>query len=156
MSQEVHKLHIEVISSLKGSVKATQNTFKVNFYINIVIVVLGISFIVTAVAQSIQQGIDPFSVTFGGLGVASFITVFLLNPQSRLQDNLRMLSQMNFILSNFLWEYDRFLASIKEISSVKDLIEINKEGERIVSFTLQSINEFVAPQKKQANVKKAE
>jgi uncharacterized oligopeptide transporter (OPT) family protein len=155
-TKEVEKLRVEVISSLRASVKATQNTFRVNFYMNVVIFILGTFLIGTAVGESILKGIDPFSVTFGGLGVASFVAVFLLNPQSRLQENLCKLSQMNFILSNFLYEYDRFLDFIKEISSVKELVEVNKEGERIISFTLQSINEFVAPQEKQADGKEAE
>ena len=149
MTEELDKLHVEVISSLRTSVKATQNTFRANFYVNIIIVFLGILLILIAIMQSILQGIDPFSVTFGGLGVANFVAVFLLNPQSRLQENLCKLSQMNVILSNFLYEYDNFLTVTRKISEIRKLTEINKEGERIVSFTLKSISELVTtPQKK--------
>jgi len=148
ITEELTNLQLEVISSLRASVKAAQTTFGVNLYINIVIVVLGILLIVTSLVLSFFQGIDPFSVAFGGLGVANFVAVFLGNPQSRLQQNLCKLSQINIILTNFLYVYDRFLASTEETSSVKELTEINKECERITSFALESINEFVTPQEK--------
>jgi ABC-type multidrug transport system fused ATPase/permease subunit len=149
LTEEVHELQVETLSSLRASVKATQVTFKVNFYINVVIVVLGVVLIVIAIAQSILKGIDPFSVTFGGIGVASFVAVFLLNPQSRLHENLCILSRTSIVLLSFLYEYDRFLASIKETLTDKELKAVNEESERIVSFALQSLKESSAPQEKQ-------
>jgi len=148
LRKQVDELHVRVISSLRDSVKATQSTFTVNFYINIIVVAIGIILLMIAIGQSILKGIDPFSVTFGGLGVANFVAVFLLNPQSRLQNNLCGLSQINLILSNFFWSYDRFLDSIKPSSKIKELQEINKEGERIVSFALESIKKFVSSKEK--------
>ena len=148
MTEELEKLHIEVISSLKTSVIAAQKTFTVNFYVNVVIVIFGILLVLIAIVQSIFQGIDLFSITFGTLGVANFVTVFLLNPQSRLQENLCKLSQMNVILSNFLFEYDNFLTVTREVSDIRKLTEINKEGERIVSFTLGSICELMTTTQK--------
>jgi len=150
MTEELEKLHVEVISSLRTSVIAAQKTFRVNFYVNVVIVVLGILLVLTAIVQSIFQGIDPFSITFGTLGVTNFVAVFLLNPQSRLQENLCKLSQMSVILSNFLFEYDNFLTATREVSDIRKLTEINKEGERIVSFTLESISELVTNAQKKA------
>lgn len=144
LTKEVDQLHVETILSLRYSVKAAENTFKVNFYVNVVIIVLGILLILIAIVQSAVQGINPFSITFGSLGVANFVAVFLLNPQSRLQQNLCRLSQMNVILSNFLYEYDNFLIVTRDISDVNKLVEINKEGERIISFTLKSMNELLS------------
>jgi len=148
LTEELHRLQVEVMLSLKATIKAIQTTYKVNLYINIIIIVLGILLIAVAVAQSVLQGVDPFSVTLGGLGVASLVAVFLVNPQRRLQDNLCKISQIDIILSNFIYEYDRFLDSTKGTSKIKELEVINKEGERIVSFAVRSIKELLMPQQK--------
>ena len=95
LTAELDLLHQEVLRSLRSSVSATYNTFKANFYLNLVIVLLGIALILVALGWSISRGIDPLSITFGGLGLANFITVFLLNPQNRLQENLCKLTKMN-------------------------------------------------------------
>jgi len=156
-TKELEMFQVKVISNLRSSVEATRKTFVVNFYLNIIIVVIGIFLLLIAVGQSILQGIDFLSVTFGSLGVANFVAVFLLNPQSRLQENLCKLSQMNVILGNFLYEYDNFLNFTSAgVSDLKKLTEINKEGERIVSFTLGSISDLTATHPKEVDGNRSE
>jgi len=80
-----------------------EGAYKTNYYINLIIVGIGILFLMSSLVMSWRNGINLQTVSFAGIGIVDFTALFLVNPQTRIQQLLGDLSQIQIIYQEW-WE----------------------------------------------------
>jgi len=78
-----------------------EKAFKVNMYISIIIVVVGIVLLAYSIVYSWINGLDLYSTAFGALGVANFVAVFYLTPQRKIQSTVADLTQIQILYRGY-------------------------------------------------------
>ena len=83
-----------------------ENAFKVNVYINIILVGVGLVLIGYSLLYSWINSLDIYSTAFGGLGILSFVATFFSTPQDKIQRTVGDLTQIQMFYRSYclLWE----------------------------------------------------
>jgi hypothetical protein len=95
-----------------------------------------------------KQGADVFSFFLGGLGIASFATLFFIRPQTGINEALGNLAQMQMIykacslefeaVSDYDWEkFTKGGRDIKEVNLMN--VELERSTERYVQLVQSNI-----------------
>jgi len=66
------------------AVQHAEQVYRTDYWINIIIVVIGIVLVAFSLCVSIVRGTDLSTLTYAGLGITDFVALFLVNPQKRL------------------------------------------------------------------------
>jgi hypothetical protein len=78
--------------------------------INILIIVAGLLLLGASIVKGFISGADAFTALGSAIAVADFVTVFLVNPQSRITASLVDSAQFDIIMQTWGWlvvlEYD--------------------------------------------------
>lgn len=122
-----------------------ERAFKINVYINLIIVGVGIALLVYSMIYSWLNNLDIYSTAFGGLGVVSFIAVFYFTPQKKIQKTVGDLTQIQmfyrtyFMLADavYAWDYHSRKKSLQELK------EMNKHLEELTCNITKKIEEFI-------------
>lgn len=118
--EEIHKLRMEqfqrmgkltdyMFETIKNTLRYASLTYKSITWMNWVTFVMGVALFTFSAIYALYAREKVYSLLFGGLGVSSFVTSFLLNTPVKTQKALSNLVQtemafMNFIEQQFLWE----------------------------------------------------
>jgi len=77
---------------------SAQQTFSTNRTINIVVVVIGVVLLGNSIAFGwYKQSADAFSYFMGGLGLSTFIALFFFQTQTKLEEAVGKLAQIQMI-----------------------------------------------------------
>jgi len=83
-----------------------EQAFRINVYINLVVVIVGIVLLGYSIIYSWINSLDLYSTAFGGLGVVNFIAVFYLTPQRKIQKTVGDLTQMQMLYRTYYTEVE--------------------------------------------------
>lgn len=122
-----------------------ERAFKVNIYINIVVVIVGIVLLAYSIVYNWINGLDVYSTAFGSLGVVAFISTFYFTPQRKIQRTVGDLTQIQMFYRSYYmqaeaindWDYWN-----KE-KALEQLEKMNKHLEELTMNATQNIEEFV-------------
>jgi len=118
--------------------------YRTNYFLNLIIVAIGIILLASSLVFAWTRGINPDTLTFAGLGVVDFTSIFLVNPQFRIQQLLGDWEQIQMIYRTWFDQaslVDTFtidpatgnykVMTLDEVSAVN--AELNKISEQAVS-----------------------
>jgi hypothetical protein len=123
-----------------------ETAFKINLGINIIIVIVGMALIAYAIAYSWTKSLDLYSTAFGTLGVVSFVTMFYLTPQRKIQETVGDLTQIQMCYRTYAaqWEaVNDYLYYHEENMSIDDLKKINDQLEVLTCKLVEEIEKSV-------------
>ncbi len=133
----------------KKTMGHAESAYRTNYWINLIIVGLGIVFLGSSLFFSFDRGIDASTLTYAGLGIADFVALFLVNPQSRIQQLIADLNQIMVIYRTWLsqlswiegypWESPQKLKSL----SFDEIKNVNTELARIAEEALSALEKYV-------------
>lgn len=83
-----------------------EQAFRINVYINLVVVIVGIVLLGYSIVYSWINSLDLYSTAFGSLGVVNFIAVFYLTPQRKIQKTVGDLTQMQMLYRTYYNEVE--------------------------------------------------
>jgi hypothetical protein len=97
----------------------SERAFKVNIYINMILVMIGVIFVGYSIIYSWQNQLDLYSTAFGGIGLVSFIATFFATPQEKIQKTVGDLTQIQMCYRTYcmLWEHTGDYQRIKKNST---------------------------------------
>lgn len=125
----------------------TLNAFMYPYWVTVgmyvVLFVVGISAFIVAARLSFEGGKELYTVLFGGLGVAAFLTFFLTRPLQALEENLQFITWLGIIYNTY-WtrlaymndqqsvQRDLETATTDTIAKLKDLLatHADRSGKR--------------------------
>lgn len=120
--------------------------FKVNFGINIVIVIIGVALVAYSMVYSWTKSLDVYSTAFGTLGVVSFVATFYLTPQRKIQETVNHLTQIQMCYRTYAaqWEaINDYLWYHEEEISLGELEKINNQLETLTCKSVEEIENFI-------------
>jgi hypothetical protein len=97
-----------------------------------VLFVVGIAGFVVAVILGQSKGLE-FALAFGGLSVVAFLTFFIRQPLTALEDNLQFITWLGIIYNTY---WTRLMYANNEATVQKDLVDIT-------NTTLQEMDQLV-------------
>ena len=120
----------------------TLNAFMYPYWLTVamyvVLFLVGIGAFVVAARLSIESGKELYTVLFGGIGLASFLTFFLTRPLQALEENLQFITWLGLIYNTY-WtrlaymnnqetvQHDLEDATGDAIKKIKDLLDAHTE-----------------------------
>lgn len=125
-----------------------QQAYKTNRMINIVVVAVGVILIGNSIAYGwYKQSADAFALFLGGLGLATFISVFFLRPQSAIEQALGRLAQIQMIYKAHSAEYEAISDYDWEKFSkgnhgLTDIISMNQELDRVTDKYTSMVQKY--------------
>ena len=104
----------------------------------VVLFLVGISAFVVAARLSFEAGKEMYSLIFGGVGVAAFLTFFLTRPLQALEENLQFITWLGMIYNTYwtrlayMTEQDTVQQDLEDatnesIKKIKDLLDTHSE-----------------------------
>lgn len=145
------KIWAMIDKTFEKSMKHAEKAYRTNYYVNLIIVAIGIIFLGSSLYFSYTRGLDVSTLTFAGLGIVDFVALFLVNPQRRIQQLIGDLSQIVVIsqtwknqlqlVENCTWVPPDFKEA--KILSLEDTKNINAEFARIAEEALNAIEKYI-------------
>lgn len=127
-----------------------EKAYLTNYVINLIIVAIGIIFLLSSLYFAYARGLDASTLTFAGLGIADFVALFLVNPQSRIQQLIGDLSQIVVISRN--WKVQMTVAEnyiwpppsgdARDLK-LEDIQKINAELKQTAEASLSAIEKYI-------------
>ena len=123
-----------------------EQSFKINLYINILIVAVGCLLLLYSIAYASLRSLDVWSVAFGGLGVASFLGSFYILPQQRIQKTVGDLTQIQIFYRTYCAQWENIMDWAKENNdmTLEQLEALNKQLEDRSSAAIEKIEKFLS------------
>lgn len=119
------------------SCKTAERATRISFSINIVMVGAGIALLAYAMAYSWVHSLDIYSTGFGALGVATFVSLFFLAPQSKIAESSADLAQLQMLYRTYIYQTDLLQKRIwnTRISDKMDLKELERTSKLLEETT---------------------
>jgi ABC-type multidrug transport system fused ATPase/permease subunit len=142
MPGDVKKFWDQLDDVFFKTIKAAETSYKVNLYINIVIVIIGVVFIVNAIVYAWVNTGDSdklWSMFLGSIGIVSFVTLFFVKPQINITKAIGNLAQVQIAYKAHLLMFESLFVYINESRNagtlrLLELKELNAElFERTIS-----------------------
>jgi hypothetical protein len=89
------------VDLLKGTLEHAKQTYRAITLMNQAMFVLGFGLFLFAAIYGVISKNVQITAAFGGLGVASFVTIFLVTPIDKTQDALSNLIQAEVVFTNY-------------------------------------------------------
>jgi hypothetical protein len=140
------KEHLSRIDKASAEiVKTARSYYKTKTKINIVIVTIGVVLLSNSIGYTwIKQSPDAMSIFLGGLGLASFATLFFTKPQENIAVALGNLAQIQMICRSYCLQFDTILdyhirqeSTRQESTSIEEVVKIHSA---LQSLTLNAVN----------------
>jgi ABC-type multidrug transport system fused ATPase/permease subunit len=117
------------------TIEAAETSYKVNLYINIIIVIIGVVFIVNAIVFAWINKSDSdklWSMFLGSVGIVSFVTLFFVKPQINITKAIGNLAQVQIAYKAHLLMFESLFVYINESRNagtlrLLELKELNAE-----------------------------
>jgi len=129
-----------------------ENAYRTNYYINLVIVGIGIVFLISSLIFAYTRGLNVSTLTFAGLGIADFVALFLVSPQRHIQQLIGDLSQITIIYrtwkaelnltENYEWDLSVNPPTAKTLD-FDQITKLNTELDRIAEWQLSAIEKYI-------------
>jgi hypothetical protein len=144
-SKSKYNMWEDIENSFKDTMHDAQVAYRTNYFLNLIIVAIGIVLLGSSLLFAWTRGLNPDTLTFAGLGIADFTAIFLVNPQFRIQQLLGDLNQIQVIYRTWrdqLGMIDNYTASPVDSTKYKDMTfaeiqavddELNKIGQEALS-----------------------
>jgi hypothetical protein len=140
----------KIDEQLRKSVGHAEQAYRTNYWINIIIVAIGIVLVGFSLSVSIVRGTDLSTLTYAGLGITDFVALFLVNPQKRLLLLLgdvgqialiyKTWNQQNQIIDNAAWDQTRQKYRTNDSAKIEKFI---KEYAQIGEEALSAIERYI-------------
>jgi hypothetical protein len=121
--------HMERIEkACAGTTKSAKTYYETNRIINLIIVSIGVILIANSIAYAWRDGTNSWSLFSGGLGIASFTTLFFTKPQQNITKALGNLTQIQMIYRSYCLQLDAILdAHIRSVdtNNIDDVSKLN-------------------------------
>ena len=133
-----------------GTVKVARSYYETNKKINIIIVTVGIVLLANSIIYAWMHGINNWSLFSGGLGIASFVTVFFTKPQENITKALGNLAQIQMITKSYCLEFDTVLdyhirnepRNIEDVSKLNNILcSIASKAVKLVQTEIETTTE---------------
>jgi hypothetical protein len=143
--QESQQLGIGVI---KRTLRSAGLTYRVVTWMNIVMFLVGVSLFIAAAINGIASPGKGESLILGGLGVATFVSLFITRPIDKSQTALTNLVQVDIAFMNFndqigMWEQYSMQLMGRGRGDVNSLREASSELQRRTTETLELLQRYV-------------
>lgn len=129
---EIEEFAFEVF---KNSITESRRTFSRISLMAYIIFGVGIFLFTLSAITGLMQGKEAFSISFGALGVISFVSFFILSPAKNVQTALSNLLQAEIIFMNF-WNQLHFWTSY---GTSKDPNMKEKGSSRLEQLTIEIV-----------------
>ncbi len=123
-----------------------ENAFKVNLYVNIIVVAVGVLMLLYSIYYSWTRSLDFYSVAFGGIGVASFVGLFYFKPQLKIQQTVGDLTQIQVVYRTYCAQWENitdWARSNQQHMTLQELDALNKQLEDRTNVAVDKIEKFV-------------
>lgn len=123
-----------------------ERAFRVNLYINIIIVAIGILMLFYSIIYSWTKSLDVYSVAFGGIGVASFIGLFYFKPQLKIQQTVGDLTQIQVVYRTYCAQWENitdWARNNQQHMTLQELDALNKQLEDRTNVAIEKIEKFI-------------
>ncbi len=123
-----------------------ETAFRINLYINVVLVAIGTLMFLYSIAYSWIRSLDAWSVAFGGIGVATFVGLFYFKPQLKIQQTMGDLTQIQVVYRTYCaqWENITDWARTNQAHmTLEELDALNKQLEDRTNVAVERIEKFV-------------
>ncbi len=123
-----------------------EQSYRVNLYVNLLIVGAGCLLLIYSFSYSALRGIDVWSVAFGGLGIVSFLGSFFILPQQRIQKTVGDLTQIQIFYRTYCAQWENIMdweKTNKDHMTLQELESLNKQLEELTFETVKRIEEYV-------------
>jgi hypothetical protein len=107
----------DVVHMYNRIMKNAQSSFSLLLRINLIIVVVGIVLLAYAIVYSAFRGLTWEATSFAGVGIADFVTIFLLNPQKKIQDALSSHTKVQIIYDGYATKRQTIMNNISSVES---------------------------------------
>ena len=139
----------EIDILFKRTLHHAERAYITNYYINLIIVAIGIIFLCSSLYFSYTRGLDASTLTYAGLGIADFVALFLVNPQRRIEQLIGDLDQIQVIFRT--WKDQTTLIDDKVwdehgrtvLTTFEQVKDYNKEYSRISEEALNAIEKYI-------------
>ena len=118
-----------------------ERSFKVNLYINMLIVSVGCALVLYSVSYGWLKGLDVYSAALGALGVLSIVNNFYLAPQRKIQKTMGDLTQVQIFYRTYCAQWENIMDWAKENNdmTLEQLEALNKQLEDRSSAAIEKI-----------------
>jgi hypothetical protein len=134
----------KIDEQLRKSIAHAEEAYRTNYWINIMIVAIGVILVGFSLSLSIVRGTDPSTLTYAGLGITDFVALFLVNPQKRLLLLLgdygqialiyKTWNQQNQMIDNAVWDESQQKYTTQDPAKIREFIgEYAQIGEEALS-----------------------
>jgi len=123
-----------------------ENAFKVNLYVNIIVVAVGVLMLLYSIYYSWTRSLDLYSIAFGGIGVASFVGLFYYKPQLKIQQTVGDLTQIQVVYRTYCAQWENitdWARSNQQHMTLQELDALNKQLEDRTNVAVDKIEKFV-------------
>jgi hypothetical protein len=123
-----------------------ERAFKVNLYINILVVAVGILMFLYSIFYSWTRSLDIYSVAFGGIGVASFVGLFYFKPQLKIQQTMGDLTQIQVVYRTYCAQWENitdWARNNQQHMTLQELDVLNKQLEERTNVAVEKIEKFI-------------
>jgi hypothetical protein len=135
------KEHLNRIDKASSeTVKTARSYYQTKTKINIVIVTIGVVLLSNSIGYTwFKQSPDAMSIFLGGLGLASFSTLFFTKPQENITVALGNLAQIQMICKSYCLQFDTIMDyHIRhESTTIEEVVKIHSA---LQSLTLNAVN----------------
>jgi len=126
--EKMDNLFFETIGQAKKA-------FRINSYINIIIVIVGCALLGYSMLYSWIKGFDLYSTAFGTLGVVSFIATFFVQPQNLVQKNVGDLTQIQMCYRTYCIQWETVVDWERNNEKTMKIEDIEKINRHILDIT---------------------
>jgi low temperature requirement protein LtrA len=136
----------EIDSSFQDTLKYADQAYKTNYYINLIIVGIGIVLLASSLVFSWTSGLNPATLTYAGLGIADFVALFLVNPQTRIQQLVGDLDQILVVYRTWrdqLDVLDTYARNKNYALTFEETVAYDSEMGRVASHALSALETYI-------------
>lgn len=91
-------------NTLAEVMNRNKQNYNLNMGINIAIITLGIALLIVSVVEGVIRGVGEFAAITSAIGVADFVSIFLVNPQTSLRKANADIAEMEIIFDGWFNE----------------------------------------------------
>jgi hypothetical protein len=116
------------------TINYAEKAFKINSYVNIIVVSTGVILILYSIYFSWFNNLDIYTITLSTLGISSFILLFFIAPQRRVQDLVGDLTQIQLFYRTYLIQWEHIAdwqRENREKMTLEELRNLNKQLEEL-------------------------
>ena len=136
----------QIDGSFQDTLKYADQAYRTNYYINLIIVGIGIVLLASSLVFSWTSGLNPATLTYAGLGIADFVALFLVNPQTRIQQLVGDLDQILVIYRTWrdqLDVLDTYARNKNYALTFDETVAYDSEMSRVASHALSALETFI-------------